>query len=68
MLRALPGFRHAYCAIDRATGAGAGVTVFAAQPAAAVLTPLWEEFRGSLGASTLAQPPELTGYESAAKA
>ena len=55
-MKAQPGFRHAYFGIDRATGAIAGVTVFDQEPDAAVLNPLLEEFRATLGASGPVQP------------
>jgi hypothetical protein len=67
-LRAQPGFRHAYFGIDRATRAVAGVTVFDEKPDAAVLDPLLDEFRATLGASNPAQPPEVTLFEIAAEA
>jgi hypothetical protein len=67
-LRAQPGFRHAHFGIDRATGAVAAVTVFDEKPDAAVLNPLLDEFRATLGASNTAQPPEVTVYEIAADA
>jgi hypothetical protein len=67
-MRAQPGFRHAYFGIDRATGAVAGVTVFDQEPDAAVLNPLLEEFRATLGEIGPSQPPEITLYEIAAKA
>ena len=67
-MRALPGFRHAYFGIDRATGAVAGVTVFDDKPDAAVLNPLLDEFRATLGSANPAQAPEITVYEIAADA
>lgn len=62
-LRAQPGFRHAHFGIDRATGAIAGVTVFDEQPDDALFDRLSAEFRASLGAAGLPQPPTVAVYE-----
>ena len=67
-MRAQPGFRRAYFGIDRDTGAIVGVTVYDEKPDAAVLNPLLDEFRATLGASNPDQPPEIAVYDIAAEA
>ena len=66
-LRAQPGFRHAHCGIDRATGALAGVTVVDDRPDDVLFERLSREFRDTLGQAGPVQPPQSTVYEIAAE-
>ena len=62
-LRAVPGFQHAHCGIDRASGAVAGVTIFDQPPDEARFAQLMGEFQATLGAAAPAQRPESSVYE-----